>query len=164
MGQPVPRQGPSRRPEAFAKQAKLLDPIGAKWGGTDTSSPTGLIRSPTFTNSGWNKDVAKAITIPTLVLHGTDDKTIPLTNAIHIYDALTVPKKVLVEINCASHLMQYETAPAWEGPHRAIADAVIDWVGKGTFSTRSDGHFRIDCGGRVWELVLGAADRHLNSW
>lgn len=148
---PSPDRVPPGAPEAFAKQAQLLDPLGAKWGGTDTSRPTGLIRSPTFTNSGWNKHVAKAITIPTLVLHGTDDKTVPVKNAVNLYDKLTVPKKVLVEINCASHLMQYETAPAWEGPHRAVADAIIDWVDKCTFGNRSDGHFTIDCWGRVRE-------------
>jgi pimeloyl-ACP methyl ester carboxylesterase len=148
---PSPERVPPGAPEAYGEQALLLDPIGAKWGGTDPSRPTGLIRSPTFTNSGWNKHVAKAITIPTLVLHGTDDKTVPATNAINLYPTLTVPKKVLVEINCASHLMQYETAPTWEGPHRAVADAIIDWVHTCTFDSRSKGHFRIDCQGRVRE-------------
>ncbi|AWK76363.1 hypothetical protein CBI38_33540 (plasmid) [Rhodococcus oxybenzonivorans] len=134
--------------KALAKQAQLLDAVGAKWGGSVTT-PAGFVRSPTFTVSGWNKDVAAAITIPTLVLHGTEDRSVLPANAPHLYDALTTEQKVLIELGCASHFLHYETAPTWEGPHKAVADAIIEWVRSATFKGKTTGRFTIDCDGNV---------------
>ncbi|MFC9769189.1 alpha/beta hydrolase, partial [Rhodococcus jostii] len=134
--------------KALAKQAQLLDAVGAKWGGSATT-PAGFVRSPTFTVSGWNKDVAAAITIPTLVLHGTEDRSVLPANAPHLYDALTTEQKVLIELDCASHFLHYETAPTWEGPHKAVADAIIEWVRSATFTGKTTGQFTIDCDGNV---------------
>lgn len=139
---------PPGAPEALAAQTQALDPLGATWGGADRNRPTGLIRSPTFTVSGWNKQVAKGVTLPTLVLHGTGDGIVPVENSRHLYAALTTDKKVLVEVRCASHLMQYETATTWPGPHKAVADAIIEWLSTEAYAGESKGRFSIDENGR----------------
>lgn len=145
---------PPDAPEALAKQEQALDPIGAKWGGSDPYGPTGLIRTPTFTVSGWNKEVAADLRLPTLVLHGSIDGIAPVENAHHLYDALTTTeKKVLLEIRCASHMMQYETAPTWEGPHKATADAIIEWMSTETYAGESTGRFSIDANGNRESII-----------
>ncbi|MGK8558803.1 alpha/beta fold hydrolase [Nocardia gipuzkoensis] len=142
-----PGREPPGAAKAFFEQAIALDPIGAKWGGTVSNEPTGLLRAPTFTNTGWNSEIAKTIKVPTLILHGQGDATLPALNAKNLYDTLTVQRKVAVTIECAGHLMQYDTAATWEGPHRAVADAIIEWVDKQRFNGESAGRFTIDRNG-----------------
>lgn len=154
-------------PEEFADQALELDPLGASWGGSDPQNPTGLLRSPTFTNYGWNRSVAATFTLPTLILHGLDDVTSPPLNSNNIYDALTsVTSKVLVQVECGSHQMQYEgcsgdrcndqkpaTKPyggksqKWRGPYRTTSAALIEWIKHGTYNGSECGHYVVDASG-----------------
>jgi pimeloyl-ACP methyl ester carboxylesterase len=157
-------------PEEFAKQTLALDPdFGAKWGGSDPNNPTGLLRSPTFTRSGWNPEVAATFTVPTLILQGIDDTTVLPLNSNSIFNALTsVENKVLVQVDCASHQLQYEgcslarcndgdpsTTPYgqdsqfWAGPHRTVAAAIAEWVKYGTFDGSECGQFFINASGVV---------------
>ncbi len=163
-------------PEALADQMLELDPLGASWGGSDPDNPTGLLRSPTFTNYGWNREVAATFTLPTLILHGLDDTTSPPQNATNIFDALTsVEDKVLVEVECGSHQLHQEgcsgprcddgdpatlpyggSSSAWAGPHSTISAALIEWVKTGTVAGASCGHLIVDASG----VANGVATPH----
>jgi pimeloyl-ACP methyl ester carboxylesterase len=151
------------------EQLIKLDPLGRGWGGNDPGNPTGLLRSPTFSNYGWNPAVASTFTIPTLVLHGFLDDQTPLSNSDHIYDALTsVTSKALVQVQCAGHAMLWEgcagarcddgdpnTTPyggnsqTWAGPYSTVNAALIEWVKHGTFNGAGSGRFVINGSGVV---------------
>jgi len=145
------------------------DVLGREWGGNDPTNPAGLLRVPTFSNYGWNPDVAATFTIPTLVLHGLNDRIAPPSNASNIYDALTsATNKVLVQVKCARHGMMLDgcsgarcddgdsnTTPyggnsqTWAGPYSTVAAALIEWVKRGTFNGASSGRFVINESGVV---------------
>jgi hypothetical protein len=154
-------------PEQQRQQLLNLDSLGASWGGSDPNNPTGLLRSPTFTNYGWNRDVAATFTLPTLVLHGTDDTTSPPLNSNNIFDALTsVSNKLLVQVECGSHQLHQEgcfgdrcndedpntipygqSSQIWNGPYSTIAAALTEWVKHGTFGGSECGHFIVNSAG-----------------
>jgi pimeloyl-ACP methyl ester carboxylesterase len=156
-------------PQEFAQQILDLDPLGATWGGSVSGTPTGLLRSPTFTLYGWNSDVAATFTLPTLVMHGFDDVTSPRQNANNIYNALTsVTNKVLVQVECGSHqfigegcslarcddgdlsTMPYgQDSQVWDGPHRTVKAALIEWIKHGTFNGSECGQFIVNPSGVV---------------
>jgi len=151
------------------EQLIKMDVLGRDWGGDDPTNPTGLLRTPTFSNYGWNPAVAATFTIPTLVLHGFLDDQVPLSNSDHIYDALTsVTNKTLVQVKCAGHAMMWEgcsgarcddgnphTKPygghsqKWAGPYSTVAAALIEWVNNGTFNGAGSGRFVINESGVV---------------
>jgi len=151
-------------------QTMEQETVGREWGGDDPTRPTGLNRAPTFSGYGWTPTVAGQLSKPTLVIQGLNDGTLPtglfpgqagpLTGRA-IYDALykalpqddSLPKKVLVEVQCASHALVWEgcgqglaTLPArctpprgfkpygqkehepWAGPHSTLKAALIEWI------------------------------------
>lgn len=132
-------------------------------------NPTGLLRAPTFSNYGWNTEVAAMFTIPTLVLHGLNDSTSPPSNSDNIFNALTsVTNKLLVQVKCAGHALGWEgcsgprcddgnpnTTPyggnsqIWAGPYSTVAAALIEWVKHGTFNGADSGRFVINESGVV---------------
>ena len=146
------------------KQVMEQDTEGRNWGGDDPGNPTGLDRSPTFSNYGWNTAVAGQLTPPTLVLHGLDDATAPPANAPAIFNALptSMTNKVLVQIQCASHQMQMEGCSGprctpqsgtpyggrpgepWAGPHATVRAALIEWIKSGTFNGAANGKFTVN--------------------
>ena len=151
------------------EQLMQNDVLGRNWGGSDPANPTGLLRAPTFSNYGWNPDVAANFTIPTLLLHGLNDDASPPSNSDHIFDALTrVTDKALVQVKCAGHSMVWEgcagarcndgdphTKPygghsqKWAGPYSTVNAALIEWVNDGTFNGARGGRFVINESGVV---------------
>jgi hypothetical protein len=94
--------------QEFWAQILALDPFVTDpldgWGGSVPGQPTGLLRSPTFTNYGFNPSVAATFTLPTLLLQGFEDNVVTRANSINIFNSLTsVTDKVLVEVECSSH-------------------------------------------------------------
>jgi pimeloyl-ACP methyl ester carboxylesterase len=104
------------------------DEIGSQWGGMVAGQPTGVVRAPTFSTYGFNEEVAAKLTVPTLVIQGLDDTTLPPPAAgkaghLHscaLYNALpdAVTNKVLVELDCASHTLVYQGCRADPMPDR----------------------------------------------
>lgn len=146
------------------KQIMEQDTEGRNWGGDDPGHPTGLDRSPTFSNYGWNTAVVGQLTPPTLVIHGLDDVTAPPANASTIFNALpaSMTNKVLVQVQCASHQMQMEGCSGprctpesgtpyggrpgepWAGPHATVKAALIEWIKSGTFNGATNGKFTVN--------------------
>jgi pimeloyl-ACP methyl ester carboxylesterase len=160
-------------PQETAEQLMDLDPLGSSWGGSVPGEPTGLLRSPTFTNYGWNPSVAATFTLPTLVLHGFDDVTSPTPNSNNIFNALTsVSNKVLLQVECGSHQVHQEgcsgnrcddgdpsTTPygqdsqVWAGPYETAAAAIVEWVKYGTFDGSECGQFFVNASGIASEVA-----------
>src|SRR5215217_1829276 len=136
-------------------QTMEQDTVGSQWGTSPWSgsgSTGGLNRTPTFSRYGWNKDVAKQMSKPTLVIQGLQDGTLSTTTGTGtgrtIYNSLTsTPNKVLVEVECASHALMWEGADSWAGPHDMFNKALIEWIKSGTFNGAANGQFIVDEGG-----------------
>jgi pimeloyl-ACP methyl ester carboxylesterase len=137
--------------EQLWKQTMEHDTVGSEWGGDDPTHPTGLNRSPTFSGYGWNTTVAGQLTVPSaLVIQGLEDTVLPPpdppASGQAIYDALppSMTKKVLVEVECASHALPWEGADSWAGPHYMLKKALIEWIKSGTFNGAANGRFIVD--------------------
>jgi pimeloyl-ACP methyl ester carboxylesterase len=155
--------------EEFWGQVKALDSLGAEWGGSDPDNPTGLLRGPTFTNYGFNPSVVATFTLPTLILQGAEDGTVPRANADNIFNSLTsISNKVLVQVECSGHQFPLEgcslarcddgdpnTTPygqdsqIWAGPYSTVAAALIEWIKYGTFDGSECGQFNVNPSGVV---------------
>ena len=150
------------------------DELGSTWGGNDPERPTRLNRSPTYSVYGWNNHVAGTLTLPTLVIHGVDDRTSLPVNSTDIFKALpaSMASKVLVQVDCAGHGLMWEgctgarcddgdpdTRPygvskphgrasnVWAGPHATVKGALIEWITKGTFNGAENGCFLVNPSG-----------------
>jgi len=182
LTEPVPCTGrviPGTRDQVW-KQTLEHDPVGSEWGGDDPNNPTGLNRAPTFSGYGWNSTVARQLKKPTLVIQGLKDGVLPnVPNSTEqvgpktgeaIFKNLTAAEhKVLVQIECASHVLQWEgcaegfdppperctpagggipygeTEPVpWSGPHATFKTALIEWIKDGRFNKKEDGSFIVD--------------------
>jgi pimeloyl-ACP methyl ester carboxylesterase len=129
------------------------DSMGRVWG--KTRGPTGgLNRSPTFSGYGWNIDVARKLSKPTLVMQGLEDGVLPTgpgTGEIIYNNLQAVENKVLVQVECASHVLQWEgCAGADCTPHYAtFQKALIDWIKEGKFNGQPKGSFKVNQRGDV---------------
>ncbi|MCZ0987922.1 alpha/beta fold hydrolase [Streptomyces diastatochromogenes] len=150
--------------EQMWNQLMEEDPVGRSWGGTDPAQPTGVNRTPTFSSYGWNSTVAHQQTTPSLVIDGLDDTTPMATPADSraLYDSLGTSKKVLVQVQCASHAMLWEgcsgprctprtgkpygtaAGRVWPGPHATAQAAITEWIKNGTFTGATNGRFTVD--------------------
>ena len=65
---------------------------------------------------------AADIKIPWLLVHGSEDDVVPISDSQEIFDLANEPKK-LVEIPGANHVFS-------ESGEKQMIDAVIDWIGK----------------------------------
>jgi pimeloyl-ACP methyl ester carboxylesterase len=135
-------------------QTMEQETVGREWGGDVRARPTGLNRAPTFSGYGWNTRVAGQLSKPTLVMQGLKDGILPPPGpetGKEIYKALTAaPNKVLVQVQCASHVLLWEggpTPPA--GSHATFKEALIEWIKKGTFNGASSGSFIVNASGGV---------------
>jgi pimeloyl-ACP methyl ester carboxylesterase len=147
--------------EQLWEQMMEEDPLGSTWGGT-RAQPAGVSRAPTLNLYGWNATVAAQQSTPALVIHGLDDVVAPPSGSTAIYNSLTVPNKLLVQVQCASHLLHlagcdgprctpergrpYGSGPGrtWRGPHATYQAALIEWITRGTFDGAANGHFVVD--------------------
>jgi hypothetical protein len=137
--------------------------VGREWGGDNPTSPTGLNRAPTFSGYGWNPYVAGQLSTPTLVMQSLNDGILPTGpwpgqagpgTGRAIYDALhrtlilpqgaSMPNKVLVEVECASHALLWEGSATWAGPHTTFKEALIEWIKNGKFQGKDSGSFIVN--------------------
>lgn len=152
-------------PQRLWEQLMKQDSVGRNWGGEAFGEPTGLLRIPTFSGFyGWNSAVASQLTTPTLVVHGLQDVTAQPQWSSDIYNALSTPEKVLVRIQCSTHMLPVEgcsgalCAPTngapyggrggpWPGPRATLAAAIKEWMDHRTFEGASSGRYIVDAHG-----------------
>ena len=108
------------------------DPVGAKW------TPA-VRRAPISSSSwGWDAQRVKGMTTPTLLFIGEHDKQVDPERVRDLYADLGIDRKVLVTLGCASHNAM------WEKNHRALFDASLEWLDKGTVKGQQSGLLRFD--------------------
>lgn len=79
---------------------------------------------------------ARRITVPTLLLHGSEDTYLPMKHSLRIYDALAGPKKLL-RLEGVDHIGILLSPQAWKEIHRFVDQALA----RETLATRSGPRF-----------------------
>jgi pimeloyl-ACP methyl ester carboxylesterase len=106
------------------------DPVGATWGG-------GVRRAPQTTTWGWTKDVVAKTKTPMLLVAGEHDKQVPPSRVHEMYEDLGSPKKVVVDLACASHNAM------WEKVRLTLYEASVEWLTKGTVQGKEAGELKL---------------------
>ena len=113
--------------------------VGRTWG-----PPDGVIRVRSFFLWGWNPAMVGKISVPTLIIAGELDRSVPATFS-RLYDELTgVPdRRLLVTLQCAGHHM------TWERQRRVMQNISKQWLKHGTVEDHTSGKFFVDTEGVV---------------
>jgi pimeloyl-ACP methyl ester carboxylesterase len=119
-----------------------FDPVASTWG------TAGARRSPLFPTAnaaaGWNASFAGQVAVPTLVIRGDLDTSVPAGDIQDLLgDLVAVPQKVFVHVACASHYL------LWENQHTTLLGASVEWLLQGTFAGQFNGSFAVDTAGAV---------------
>jgi pimeloyl-ACP methyl ester carboxylesterase len=101
------------------------DPVGASW------SPA-VRRAPIASSGwGWTQERVKAMTTPTLMVSGINDKQINPDRVRDFYADIGSPLKVFIDLGCSSHNAM------WEKNHLILFKASLEWLEKGTVEGQS---------------------------
>jgi pimeloyl-ACP methyl ester carboxylesterase len=112
--------------EAVWRALQDSDPMGATWG-------AGVRRAPQETVWGWTQALASATKIPTMLLSGATDKTVPPDRVRELYADLGAAQKVFVDLACSSH------NAIWERNHLLLFQASVEWLARGTVNGLEQG-------------------------
>jgi pimeloyl-ACP methyl ester carboxylesterase len=115
-------------PERIWQLSKQQDPVGMAWG-------PGVLRAPTRTYWGWNREEAKRVKAPALVMVGEFDR-LHQSNR-ELYDDLGAERKVFLSVACGSHFL------LWEKNHSLLHAASRLWLTYGAFNGATRGEFRM---------------------
>jgi len=102
------------------------DPVGAKW--------TPAVRRAPIASSGWGWTEAKvkAMTTPTLMVSGINDKQVNPERVRDFYADIGSPQKVFIDLGCSSHNAM------WEKNHLILFKASLEWLEKGTVNGQTN--------------------------
>jgi pimeloyl-ACP methyl ester carboxylesterase len=108
------------------------DPVGATWG-------PGIRRAPVVSRGteDWTAAVAAKVRIPTLMISGEHDKTVPPARVRELYADLGSNQKAFVDLACSSH------NALWERNHLLLFRASLEWLTRGTVNGNEDGVFHL---------------------
>ena len=131
------RQAPCQgqyTPEAAASVwSEMLksDPVGSKW--------TPAVRRAPIASSGWGwtTEKVKAMTTPTLMVAGVNDKQVNPERVRDFYADIGSTQKVFVDLGCSSHNAM------WEKNHLALFQASLEWLDKGTVNGQSQAMLKL---------------------
>jgi pimeloyl-ACP methyl ester carboxylesterase len=135
---------PNIRPVITATMLDF-DPLASTWGtGGARRAPVWNSPGPGFVNWGWNFQMASQLNVPTLVIRGDLDLTVPIGQIQDLLGDLTgLPQKVFVHVACASHYL------VWENQHMSLLNASVEWLRQGTFAGQFNGSFAVDTAGQI---------------
>jgi pimeloyl-ACP methyl ester carboxylesterase len=102
------------------------DPAGAGW--------TPAVRRASIASSswGWSQEKVKAMTTPTLMVAGINDKQVNPERVRDFYADIGSPLKVFIDLGCSSHNAM------WEKNHLILFKASLEWLDKGTVNGASN--------------------------
>ena len=121
---PCPGQYDPKAAAAIWSEMLASDPVGAKW------TPA-VRRAPIASSFGWTTDKVKAMTTPTLMVSGINDKQVNPQRVRDFYADLGSPAKVFVDLACSGHNAM------WEKNHLLLFKASLEWLDKGTVNGQS---------------------------
>ena len=135
---------PKIRP-AITSSMLEFDPLGSTWGSAGVRrAPVWNSPGPGFASWGWNAALAGRITVPTLIIRGDLDATVPIAQIQALLgDLVALRQKVVINVACASHFLM------WETQHITLFHASAEWLSDGTYLGRFNGNFAVDAGGNV---------------
>jgi pimeloyl-ACP methyl ester carboxylesterase len=125
----APCQGQYDPATAQAIWSELLasDPVGSHW-------QPAVRRAPISSSSwGWTTDRVKAMSTPTLMVSGDNDKQVDPQHVRDFYADLGSSQKVFVSLACSSHNAM------WEKNHLTLFKASLEWLEHGTVNGRRNG-------------------------
>jgi pimeloyl-ACP methyl ester carboxylesterase len=122
---------PAARDSVWAEMMKS-DPLGATWG-------SGVRRAPVVTHNAddWNTAVVAKLQIPTLLIAGEHDKTVPPARVRELYGDLPSHQNVFVDLACSSH------NALWEKNHLLLFRAALEWLTRGSVNGTQEGTLRL---------------------
>ena len=101
------------------------DPVGASW------MPAVRRASIASSGWGWTQEKVKAMTTPTLMVSGINDKQVNPDRVRDFYADIGSQQKVFVDLACSSHNAM------WEKNHLLLFKASLEWLDKGTVNGQS---------------------------
>jgi pimeloyl-ACP methyl ester carboxylesterase len=126
----------SRQADCFSQFDKRV--AASVWSEMLKSDPVGAKRNPpvrraslSSTGWGWTQAKVKAMTTPTLMVAGVNDKQVNPERVRDLYADLGSPQKVFIDLGCSSHNAM------WEKNHLALFQASLEWLEKGTVNGQS---------------------------
>jgi len=107
------------------------DPVGAGW------NPP-VRRAPIASSGwGWTQEKVKAMTTPTLMVAGVNDKQVLPERVRAFYDDSGSPQKVFIDLGCSSHNAM------WEKNHLLLFQASLEWLEKGTVNGQTNAMLKL---------------------
>lgn len=105
------------------------DPVGATWG-------TGVRRAPRTSIWGWAREQVAATENPMLLVAAIEDRQVPASRVVEMYEDLGADQKVLLDLGCASHNAM------WEINAPILFDASLQWLRDGQLDGVDNGVVR----------------------
>ena len=102
------------------------DPVGAKWTPAVRRAPIAS------SNWGWTQEKVKAMTTPTLMVSGINDKQVNPERVRDFYADIGSPQKLFIDLGCSSHNAM------WEKNHLLLFQASLEWLDKGTVNGQTN--------------------------
>ena len=124
----APCQGQYDKAAADSVWSEMLksDPVGAGW------NPA-VRRAPLASSGwGWTQEKVKAMTTPTLMVNGINDKQVNPERVRDFYADIGSPQKVFIDLGCSSHNAM------WEKNHLLLFQASLEWLEKGTVNGQTN--------------------------
>lgn len=122
---------PAARESVWSEMMKS-DPLGATWGPGVRRAPVDL-----YAAIDWNSAVIAKLKIPTLLIAGEHDKTVPPARVRELYDDLPSHQNVFIDLACSSH------NALWEKNHLMLFRASLEWLTLGSVNGKQEGSIRL---------------------
>jgi pimeloyl-ACP methyl ester carboxylesterase len=128
---PCPGQYDPQAAASVWSEMLASDPVGAAW-------KPAVRRAAIASNvPGWTTEMVKAMTVPTLMVSGENDKQVNPDRVRDFYADLGSRQKVFVDLACSSHNAM------WEKNHLALFQASLEWLEKTTVNGQSNAMLKL---------------------
>ena len=128
---PCPGQYDPAAAQSVWSEMLKSDPLGARW------NPP-VRRAPIASSGwGWTQEKVKAMTTPTLMVSGINDKQVNPERVRDFYADIGSPQKVFIDLGCSSHNAM------WEKNHLLLFRASLEWLEKGTVNGASNAMLKL---------------------
>ncbi|MFO1247481.1 MAG: alpha/beta hydrolase [Alphaproteobacteria bacterium] len=123
-----------------------VDPAAAAsvWSEMLKSDAVGAARTPAVrraslssTGWGWSPAKVKAMTTPTLMVSGINDKQVLPERVRDFYADIGAPQKLFIDLGCSSHNAM------WEKNHLILFKASLEWLDKTTVNGQSNSMLKL---------------------